>query len=96
MLLWKLTRASPHLSEVAVALSGLFAELHHISAQRLRRDGNLAEVLVVVAEVHGEEHLQTQTSAEALHMFSSQMMSAGCRSITQNAELRSVHGGYYI
>lgn len=51
------TRTSPDLGQIAVHLPRLFTHVHHISAQRLRCDGKLGEVLVTVAEVHGQEHL---------------------------------------
>lgn len=57
----KLTWASPHLGQVAISLPGLLTKLHHIPAQRFWGNGHLSEMLVVVAKVHGEEHLGNTT-----------------------------------
>ena len=45
---------------MALALAGLLAQVHHISAYGFRGDGHLCEVLLVVAEVHREKHLGTR------------------------------------
>ena len=51
------TRAAAHFSQVALALARFFAQIHHISARGFGGHGDLGEVLLVVAEEHGEEHL---------------------------------------
>lgn len=53
-----LTRTPPHLRQVAVRLPGLLAQLHHISAERVRGNRDLSEMLVVVTEVNRQKHLQ--------------------------------------
>lgn len=63
-----LTRSSPHFSQVAVHLSRLLAELHHIAAHRLGSYGHLCEMLVVVAEVHGQEHLKKKKKSGKEHL----------------------------
>lgn len=54
-----LTRSTPHLRQVAVRLPRLLAQLHHVPAQRLRGNGNLSKMLVIVTEVYCQEHLGT-------------------------------------
>lgn len=54
-----LTRSTPHLCQVAVRLPGLLAQVHHISAQCVRGNRNLSEMLVIVTEVNRQEHLYT-------------------------------------
>ena len=55
-----LTVASPDLGQVAAALSRLLAELHHIAARGLGRDGDLSHGLLAVAEVHRQDHLEEE------------------------------------
>lgn len=66
------TRATPHFGQMALALAGLFAQIHHISAHRLGGHWDLGEVLLVVTEVHGEKHLPTErereTAAVSVHI----------------------------
>lgn len=59
-----LTRSTPHLRQVAVRLPGLLAQVHHVSAQRLRGNGNLSKMLVIVTEVYCQEHLGTAGGRE--------------------------------
>jgi len=58
-------RATPHFGQMALALAGLFAQIHHVSAHRLGGHGDLGEVLLVVTEVHGEKHLSPKTHSIA-------------------------------
>lgn len=55
-----LTRSTPHLGQVALCLSRLLAQLHHVPAQRLRGNGHLGKMLVIVTEVHCQEHLEVK------------------------------------
>lgn len=55
-----LTVASPDLSQVAAALTGLFAELNNIPARCLRGDGHLSHSLFPIAEVHRQYHLKEE------------------------------------
>lgn len=57
IVLTTLTRTAPHLRQVTVHLPGLFAQLHHISAQSVWSDWNLSKMLVIVTEVYCQEHL---------------------------------------
>lgn len=59
-----LTGAAPHLGQVAVRLPRLLAQLHHVPAERVRGDGNLSKMLVIVTEVYSQEHLQTERGRE--------------------------------
>lgn len=54
------TWATPHFSQMAIALPRLFTQIHHISAYCFRGDRHFCEVLFIVAEVHGEKHLETK------------------------------------
>lgn len=56
-----LTVAPPDLSQVAAALTGLLAELHHVPAGGLRSDGHLSGGLLAIAEVNRQDHLQEKT-----------------------------------
>lgn len=49
-------RATPHFSQMAVALPRLFAQIHHISAYGLWGNRNFCEVLLTVTEVNCQEH----------------------------------------
>lgn len=53
-----LTVAPPDLGQVAAALAGLLAELHHVPARGLRSDGHLGGGLFPIAEVNRQYHLQ--------------------------------------
>lgn len=55
-----LTVASPDLGQVAAALTGLLAELHHVPARGLRSDGHLGGGLLPIAEVNRQYHLQEE------------------------------------
>lgn len=69
------TCATPHFSQVTLALPRLLAQLHHIPAGCLGGDWHLGEVLLVVTEVHGQKHLQ-KTKATAHGYFATQRQAA--------------------
>lgn len=53
-----LTVAPPDLGQVAAALAGLLAELHHVPARGLWSDGHLGGGLFPIAEVNRQYHLR--------------------------------------
>lgn len=66
---WPRTRAAAHFSQMALALARFFAQVHHISARGLRGHRDLSEVLLIVAEEHGEEHLPTKRESSCQRQF---------------------------
>lgn len=60
------TRATPNFGQMAFIFPRFLAQIHHVSAQCSRSDWNFSEVLLVVAEVHGEKHLTAKRKIQEL------------------------------
>lgn len=54
---------------MAVALAGFFTQIHHISADCFWGNWDFCEVLLIVAEVHREKHLETNRNTTVIKTF---------------------------
>lgn len=55
---------------MTAGLARFFAQLYDITTHRLRGDGHLSEMLVIVTKVHGEEHLKnTKSEVQCLKVW---------------------------